>query len=273
MDHLLEVLSLGRLQGLQQLHWIPCVQYDPDLPILDIIAENHAGIRQISLDMVLYFRCEGDDRTKLATTLVKFCVVDFTHCQLTRTFLRALLLASRGANSKLKTIKISAGYDQLHLDTLGEARQQGVAITVVPPAASRQPLDTIQIDDDEGEENTVHSYEGGEKLGDNGREGYVEEEYKDEEEDSRFEDFGTNKHNEDPLDPISLSLHRSSGHSSWRIVKVEEDGHLREAPLKFTRGAFGHCPFSFCTTPPHSNGHSGALYFRADLSDFVKSPF
>ena len=44
VDHLLEVLSLGRLQGLQQLHWIPCVQFDPDLPILDIIAENHTGI-------------------------------------------------------------------------------------------------------------------------------------------------------------------------------------------------------------------------------------
>ena len=51
VDHLLEVLSLGRLQGLQQLHWIPCVEYHPDLPILDIIAENHAGIIQISLEM------------------------------------------------------------------------------------------------------------------------------------------------------------------------------------------------------------------------------
>ena len=124
---------------------------------------------------------------------------------------------------------LSAGRITLKSEALAEAeaRQQGVAITVVPPAASRQPLDTIQIDDDEGEERTVHSYEGVEKLGDNGREGYVEEEYKDEEEDSRFEDFGTNKHNEDPFDLISLSLHRSSGHSSWRIVKVEEDGHLR----------------------------------------------
>ena len=224
MDHLLEVLSLGRLQGLQQLHWIPCVQFDPDLPILDIIAENHAGIRQISLDMVLYFR--GDEGTKLATTLVKFCVVDFTHCQLTRTFLRALLLASRGANSKLKTIKISAGYDQLHFDTLGEAWQQGVAITVVPPAAFKQPLDTIQIDEDEEEERAVHSYEGVEKIGGNGTEGYMEEEYEEEEED-RYEDGDRNKHNEDPFDLISLSLHRSSGHSSWRIVKVEEDGHLR----------------------------------------------
>ena len=35
---------------------------------------------------------------------------------------------------------------------------------------------------------------------------------------------------------------------------------VREAPLKFMLGAFGHCPFSFCTPPPHSNGHSGALF-------------
>ena len=37
---------------------------------------------------------------------------------------------------------------------------------------------------------------------------------------------------------------------------------LREAPLKFVLGAFGHCPNSFCTTPPHSNWHSGALHLR-----------
>ena len=35
---------------------------------------------------------------------------------------------------------------------------------------------------------------------------------------------------------------------------------IREAPLKFMLGAFGHCPFSFCPPPPHSNGHSGALF-------------
>ena len=28
MTHLLEVLSLGRLQALEQLHWVPCVRYD-----------------------------------------------------------------------------------------------------------------------------------------------------------------------------------------------------------------------------------------------------
>ena len=31
-------------------------------------------------------------------------------------------------------------------------------------------------------------------------------------------------------------------------------------------GLFGHCPNSDCTPPLHSNGHSGALYFRTDLS-------
>ena len=99
-----------------------------------------------------------------------------------------------------------------------------MAITVVPPAPFKQPLDTIQIDEGEEEERAVHSYEGVEKIGDNGTGGYMEEEYEEEE---RYEDGDRNKHNEDPFDLISLSLHRSSGHSSWRIVKVEEDGHLR----------------------------------------------
>ena len=101
-----------------------------------------------------------------------------------------------------------------------------MAITVVPPAPFKQPLDTIQIDEGEEEERAVHSYEGVEKIGGNGTEGYMEKEHKEEEED-RYEDGDRNKHNEDPFDLISLSLHRSSGHSSWRIVKVEEDGHLR----------------------------------------------
>ena len=47
---------------------------------------------------------------------------------------------------------------------------------------------------------------------------------------------------------------------------------FREAPLKQRSPLIGHCPNSDCF-PLHSNGHSGALYFRVDLSKFVKSPF
>ena len=50
-------------------------------------------------------------------------------------------------------------------------------------------------------------------------------------------------------------------------------GKLREAPTKMSPLLFGHCPNCDCTPPPHSNGHSGALYFRTNLSNFVKSPF
>ena len=43
----------------------------------------------------------------------------------------------------------------------------------------------------------------------------------------RYEDWDTNKHNEDSFDLISLSLHRSNRHSDRRIVKVEEDATLQ----------------------------------------------
>ena len=46
---------------------------------------------------------------------------------------------------------------------------------------------------------------------------------------------------------------------------------LREAPPKLSPGSKGHCPNSDCTPPP-SSGHSGALYFRTELSNFVKLP-
>ena len=48
---------------------------------------------------------------------------------------------------------------------------------------------------------------------------------------------------------------------------------LREAPPKLSPGSKGHCPNSDCTPPPlRSTGHSGALYFQTELSNFVKSP-
>ena len=37
---------------------------------------------------------------------------------------------------------------------------------------------------------------------------------------------------------------------------------VREALLNYMLEAFGHCPNSFCTPPPHANGHSGALCLR-----------
>ena len=46
---------------------------------------------------------------------------------------------------------------------------------------------------------------------------------------------------------------------------------IMEAPLKLSTDLNGHCPNSDCT-PPLSTGHSGALYFRTELSNFVKSP-
>ena len=41
---------------------------------------------------------------------------------------------------------------------------------------------------------------------------------------------------------------------------------FREAPLKQRSPLIGHCANSDCF-PLHSNGHSGALYFRTDLSN------
>ena len=238
MKHLLEVLSLGRLQALEQLYWVPCVRYDPDAPILDVIAENHAGIRTISLDMALddfaerfegYESDERDERTKLAIALAKFCVVDLTHCVCEKTdatrFLWALLKASCVAISNLKAIQIS-GDEMDYADVLVEARLQGVAIIVVPAAndaSFKQPLDIIQIDEDGEEDND----EDVEKIRDFGKEGH-EEGYKEED---RYEDGDTNKYNEDdgrenPFDLISLSLHKSSAYSHSRAVKAEEDGHI-----------------------------------------------
>ena len=37
---------------------------------------------------------------------------------------------------------------------------------------------------------------------------------------------------------------------------------VREAPFNKSPPLFGHCPNSNYTPPPHSNGHSGALFFR-----------
>ena len=44
-------------------------------------------------------------------------------------------------------------------------------------------------------------------------------------------------------------------------LRLNKRARLREAPPKKIPKAFGHCPFSNCPPPPHSNGHSGALHF------------
>ena len=54
--------------------------------------------------------------------------------------------------------------------------------------------------------------------------------------------------------------------SSQQSESPPESEEFREAPLRKMQGPFGHCPNSDCTPPLHSNGHSGALYFRTDLS-------
>ena len=43
---------------------------------------------------------------------------------------------------------------------------------------------------------------------------------------------------------------------------------LREAPFNLSPPLCGHCPNSNYTPPPHSNGHSGALFFRRDFTIF-----
>ena len=40
---------------------------------------------------------------------------------------------------------------------------------------------------------------------------------------------------------------------------------VREAPFNLSPPLFGHCPNSNYPPPPHSNGHSGALFFRRDF--------
>ena len=45
---------------------------------------------------------------------------------------------------------------------------------------------------------------------------------------------------------------------------TQPGGQIREAPERLASPV---CVFG------HSNGHSGALFFRADLSKFAKSPF
>ena len=41
---------------------------------------------------------------------------------------------------------------------------------------------------------------------------------------------------------------------------------FREAPFNKSPPLFGHCPNSIYTPPPHSNGHSGAFFFRRDFT-------
>ena len=58
------------------------------------------------------------------------------------------------------------------------------------------------------------------------------------------------------------------------LLNVEDETPIiREAPTKKVPLLFGHCPNCDCPPPPHSTGHSGALYFQTNLSNFVKSPF
>ena len=58
---------------------------------------------------------------------------------------------------------------------------------------------------------------------------------------------------------------RTTPGSPMRSATVRTALHVREAPFKKTQKAFGHCPYSFCTPPPHSNGHSGALFSSAAI--------
>ena len=74
--------------------------------------------------------------------------------------------------------------------------------------------------------------------------------------------------------PYSKYCHYNQ-HAHWRMLfqervreavgqweRSDKQFHVREAPFNKSPPLFGHCPNSNYTPPPHSNGHSGALFFR-----------
>ena len=48
---------------------------------------------------------------------------------------------------------------------------------------------------------------------------------------------------------------------------------LGKPPRKKCHFYLGIAQIAIAPPPPHSTGHSGALYFQTNLSNFVKSPF
>ena len=58
-------------------------------------------------------------------------------------------------------------------------------------------------------------------------------------------------------------------HDCWSLEKYIQAVEVREAPFHKMPPLFGHCPNSnYTPPPPHSNGHSGALFFRRDFTIF-----
>ena len=55
---------------------------------------------------------------------------------------------------------------------------------------------------------------------------------------------------------------------SLKTFKEWLHSSLREAPFNLSPPLCGHCPNSNYPPPPHSNGHSGALFFRRDFTIF-----
>ena len=64
-----------------------------------------------------------------------------------------------------------------------------------------------------------------------------------------------------------------SNHQGWIFGLVPAFITIREAPFNKSPPLFGHCPNSIYTPPPHSNGHSGALFFRRDFTILPFLPF
>ena len=62
----------------------------------------------------------------------------------------------------------------------------------------------------------------------------------------------------------SVNWCEASGYISFILILLNPL-RFREAPFRLAAPLFGHCPNSDCT-PPHSNGHSGTLFFRHNFT-------
>ena len=78
--------------------------------------------------------------------------------------------------------------------------------------------------------------------------------------------FLVTKKKSDPSWPMlyiySAQYNPHMSHTGCFGCKKKHTQSLREAPFNKSPPLFGHCPNSIYTPPPHSNGHSGALFFR-----------
>ena len=67
---------------------------------------------------------------------------------------------------------------------------------------------------------------------------------------------------------LSLEVQDARNHINLLTICKGRNIKVREAPFNLSPPPCGHCPNSNYTPPPHSNGHSGALFFRRDFTIF-----